>query len=272
MPTLSPEKVNGLHSGSMIADDDFDMTFHDPPSSPFISHIENDDQENIAPDSAPTPVKPFIDITNDVFQIAFKVSPEKRFGLRDRASLVNASPAKNLVDDFEEAALKTSPNGRVSPKKGSTVTPSNSASPLKLSRPTSIESHKNSLELNDGVPNTMPTPSKHPSSSHNECALRDNEGLTVAMRYMEKTHSDGHEDLAKPNAQEDDYELDFGMNSTEFNPDGPEITSADIDDTCFSTFSEMPGLDMTKFAFLKQSPAKDQFADVRVLANPLNHY
>jgi hypothetical protein len=54
------------------------------------------------------------------------------------------------------------------------------------------------------------------------------------------------------------------MDNTDFNPDGPEATSLDIDDTCFSTFSEMPGLDMTKFALLKQSPTKGTLPDVRI--------
>ena len=48
MSTMSPEKLNStLHS--IHHDDDIDMTWHDPPSSPFVSHVDNEDQENEGP-------------------------------------------------------------------------------------------------------------------------------------------------------------------------------------------------------------------------------
>src|ERR1044071_6261931 len=95
MSTVSQESLNAS-SNSMLIDDDFDMTFHDPPSSPFVSHIDINDQENIAPNVVPTPSKPLVDL-NDMPQSAFKVSPEKRFGLKDRTSPIKSSPAKNLI-------------------------------------------------------------------------------------------------------------------------------------------------------------------------------
>ncbi|CAO2658228.1 Nn.00g059510.m01.CDS01 [Neocucurbitaria sp. VM-36] len=264
MSTLSPEKLNAS-SNSMLIEDDFDMTFHDPPSSPFVSHIENDDQENIAPNVAPTPSKPLLDFGDDVPQSAFKVSPEKKFGMKERAS-----PMKNLMDDFEEAALKSSVGSQRSPKKTSPVKqiamerPESAMSSRshkrqslsKSPRAPSVESTQRKSPFEDKNPEILPTPSKRPSSSHKEPALRDNEGLTVAMRYMEETRTESQESLSRQTSQANDSEMDLEIDNTDFNPDGPEITSADMDDTCFSTFSEMPGLDMTKFAFLKQSPAK----------------
>ncbi|KAF1948012.1 hypothetical protein EJ02DRAFT_499128 [Clathrospora elynae] len=263
MSILSPERLNATSNAMPI--DDFDMTFHEPPSSPFVSHIDHN-QENIAP----TPSKPLLDFDDDMPQSAFKVSPEKKCGLQERASPPKTSPVKNLMSDFEEAALQSSTGSPASAKKSSPAKPatlersesamssgsSKSQSPSKP-RATSAESTQRLPVLESNAPEIPPTPSKRPSSSHKEPMLRDNEGPTVAVNYAEETHTESRETLTRQGPQDDDYELDLGMDNTDFNPDGPDLTSADIDDTCFSNFSEMPGLDMTNFAFLKQSPAKD---------------
>jgi hypothetical protein len=265
MSTLSPEKLN-VSSNSMLIDDDFDMTFHDPPSSPFMSHIDTDDQENIAPGAAPTPSKPLVDF-DDVPQSAFKVSPEKKSGLKERISPMKTSPVKNLMNDFEEAARDGSVSSRTSPKKSSPIKQlpverpesamssrsHNKWSPSKDSRTPSLERTPSS---------TLPTPAKRPSSSHKEPALRENEGLTVAMKFMDEMRTERQDCLTRQRSYDDKYDLDLDMDNTEFNPDGPELTSVDIDDTSFSMFSEMPGLDMTKFAFLQKSPTKDVLLDV----------
>jgi hypothetical protein len=82
------------------------------------------------------------------------------------------------------------------------------------------------------------------------------------MKFMEEPQPESRETLTRQSSRGNDDDMDLGMD-TEFNPDGPEITSIDIDDTGFSNFSEMPGLDMTKFASLRQSPVKDNAPDVR---------
>ncbi|KAF1837071.1 hypothetical protein BDW02DRAFT_544856 [Decorospora gaudefroyi] len=271
---FSPEKPDA-HSDSIVVDDDFDIAFHEPPSSPFVSHIEHDDQENIAPNSAPTPMKPLVDLEDHAPQSAFKVSPEKKCGLKEQASPVRMSPVKNLMGDFEEAALGASTGSQASPKKTSPVKElalertesamSNrsrkSQSPSKLSRPPSAEAPQRMPMLEDQRPEILQTPSKRPTSSHKQPSLRDNEGLTVAMKYMEESNTETRETLTRQSSRDDDYDLDLGMDNTDFNPDGPEATSLDMDDTCFSAFSEMPGPDTTKFAFLRQSPAKGGLPD-----------
>jgi hypothetical protein len=82
------------------------------------------------------------------------------------------------------------------------------------------------------------------------------------MKFMEESSSRNRETPRKQSLRNEEYEIDLSMDNTDFNPDGPEVTSLDVDDTCFSNFSEMPGIDMTKFAGLKQSPAKTQMPDV----------
>jgi hypothetical protein len=279
MPTLSPEKPvaspNPVH-----ADDDFDMAFHEPPSSPFIEHIDFHDQENIAPGAAPTPSKPLADF-DDEPQSAFKVSPEKRPGLKEHASPTKGMPVKNLMDDFEEAARNDSAGSRTSPRKQSPVKRMSeersgsalsngslkSQSPSKSSRAPSIEATHYEPVL-DAQSSTIPsTPSHGRSTSRPEPTLRENEGLTVAMKFMNEMRTERQENLTRQRSYDDKYDLDLDIDNTEFNPDGPEGTSADIDDTGFSMFSEMPGMDMTKFASLQKSPIKDGLLDVSA-SNP----
>lgn len=274
MSTLSPEKLNAS-SNSIHTDDDFDMTFHDPPSSPFMSHIDIDDQENVAPDTTATPSKSSLDF-DDVPQSAFRISPEKKSGLKERASPMKQSPVKNLMDGFEEAARSDMNVSQRSPKKSSPVKQTamerpesamssrsqKSRSPSKSSRAPSTEPTQSLPAFEADSSDVLPTPSKRPSSSHKEPGLRENEGLTVAMKFMDEMRAERQEILTRQRSDEDKYDIDLGIDNTEFNPDGPDLTSTDIDDTSFSMFSEMPGLDMTKFAFLQKSPTKDGLLDV----------
>ncbi|KAF7566727.1 hypothetical protein PtrM4_150470 [Pyrenophora tritici-repentis] len=118
MSHLSPEKMNA-NADAIIMDEDMDMASHDLPSSPFLDHIEivADDQENIAPNAVRTPVKSLVDLDDNVPQSAFRVSPEKRFGLKERNSPMKTSPVKNLMDDYEDAEPKSSAS---TPRKSNT--------------------------------------------------------------------------------------------------------------------------------------------------------
>ncbi|KAI4929840.1 hypothetical protein J4E85_004461 [Alternaria conjuncta] len=274
MSNLSPEKLN-TYSDNIIVDD-IDMAYNDPPSSPFVEHIGVQDQENIAPGAAATPVKPLIDFEDSVPQSAFRVSPEKKFGLKERTSPMKTLPAKNLMDDFEDPALKTGSADRQTPQKnispikeiaterrGSAMSSHSykSQSPSKSSRVPSPETVQRK-PTHTHQRQTSVTPSKRPASSHQESPLRDNEGLTTAMKFMEDSNFKTRETPRKRTSRGHEFEIDLSMDNTDFNPDGPEPTSLDIDDTCFSNFSEMPGIDMTKFASLKQSPTKSSMPDI----------
>lgn len=278
MSNVSPEKLN-TYSDNIIVDD-IDMAYNDPPSSPFVEHIGVQDQENIAPGAAATPVKPLIDFEDSVPQSAFRVSPEKKFGLKERTSPMKTLPAKNLMDDFEDPAHKTGSADRQTPQKnispikeiaterrGSAMSSHSykSQSPSKSSRVPSPETVQRK-PTHTHQRQTSVTPSKRPASSHQESPLRDNEGLTTAMKFMEDSNFKTRETPKKRTSRGHEFEIDLSMDNTDFNPDGPEPTSLDIDDTCFSNFSEMPGIDMTKFASLKQSPAKSGMPDVSLCA------
>jgi hypothetical protein len=283
MSPLSPEKLNATPH-SLPLDDDLDMGWTEPPSSPFLDHVEPGNQENIAPAAASTPVKQLLDFDDDFPQSAFKASPEKKGGLKDRSSPSKRSPVKNLMDDFEAAPMGSTTPRSVTPKRStpnrstpkrstpvrqataeqsepSTATRTRkSRSPSKSSQVASVNSTPRILSLGAAI-DLQPTPSKRPSPSQQE-PLRDNEGLTPAMKSMDGAHSDFGRSSKRRKSQEDHFDLDLDVDYSDYNPDKPGAT-ADFDDTCFSDFSEMPGLDMTKFSMLKKSPQKNSELDVR---------
>ncbi|KAF2644731.1 hypothetical protein P280DRAFT_178728 [Massarina eburnea CBS 473.64] len=219
MSTLSPEKLN-VSTNPANDDDDDDC---DPPSSPFQSHIDYNNQENVAP----TPVKPLMNF-DDEPQSAFKVSPEKS-GMKSAIKL--AEP----FEMDEEEGSESNGESRDSPRK--------SASPIKQlamenERPGSAMSTRSSTRSN------MSSPSRSPRR-----ASVDTPQASTPSKY---SHSSNNGPLAME---------DTAMEDTEYNPDEPDFSAADVDDTCFSTFSEMPGIDMTKFAALRQSPTKNGMLD-----------
>jgi len=254
MSALSPEKLNS------IARDEDEITWHDPPSSPFQSFVEHD-QENIAPaDPISTPSKPVPEDEDLAPQSAFKIhSPLKLQSTRSRMSPTKISPTKNHRVDMDQD------DGTIDPELKQRETPPKqllakemqeevgSKDPLSISKRT-ISDHL-VAQLEDAPvdfnPNPYPVPVVRAHLEDSEATLRENEGLTVAMKIME-TRSESHEISTEYTFESQDTNLD----DTSYDPDGPELTSLDIDDTRFSTFSEMPNLDMTKFAVLRQSPSK----------------
>jgi hypothetical protein len=283
MSMLSPEKLNA----NSIPTDEDDMTWHDPPSSPFVAHVEND-QENIAPNdaAAPTPAKSLINFDDDAPQSAFKASPS-HFGLKERTSPVKMSPSKQLLDELEDGSFRRSVETRASPKKSSPMKQiaierpesamsersRKSASPSKSSRNISVEpTPRFSESTNSAVSDERMSPIKRPSSRQQESGMRENEGLTIAMKIMEETRSESHQSSSSHHTNKGTLDQDevSSIEEADFNPDGPELTSLDIDDTGFSMFSEMPNLDMTKFAVLKNSPTKSGLFD-QVFQSPPQH-
>lgn len=267
MTEVSPEKLNAPNP--TYAEDDINDTTswqHDPPSSPFIAHFDNENQENVAPNAPTTPKKLLPSFEDDFTRSAFKVSPEKKFGLQERPSPVKMSPKKHSLDAFEEDSLD-SPVARASLKKTSPVkqmamerpesamsTQSHRSSPTKASRNPSIDSiHRAPAVYPEDVIEDAPT------LSIKDSELRDNEGLTVAMRNIDQTPASY--ERTSTHRSHDDIVGDATFDDTEFNPDGPDLTSVDMDDTGFSMFSEMPGIDMTKFAALRQSPTRNGLFD-----------
>lgn len=261
---------------SIATTDEDEITWHDPPSSPFVSHIEFEDQENVPPTPsaagrvAPTPVKPNLSLEENTPQSAIKIaSPEKRFALKNKNSPVKpASPSKYLLHEDEpaaqEQALDESPKKVVSPVKPVAVERPESAmssrsrrslSPAKSSRTSTA---RPAHDPNDSFVDAEATPvAKRPIFEAREYTLRDNEGLTVAVKMMEQTRTasfEAHTSTTYTETQSKSANIDGELNSD--HPDGPELTSFDVDDTGFSILSEMPNLDMTKFAMLRQSPTK----------------
>ncbi|KAK0662426.1 hypothetical protein DIS24_g2035 [Lasiodiplodia hormozganensis] len=113
---------------------------------------------------------------------------------------------------------------------------------------TNILSPIHTSRMNTRSP-SKPPPVAEPqadTASEAERTLRDNEGLTVAIDAME---------AEKANATFSDISYYHNADdSVEDQGDG-----SDVDNTCFSTFSEVPNADMTMFAKLgNRSPTKQQ--------------
>lgn len=261
MAELSPTKLNS----APIPTQEGDLSWHNPPSSPFVSHVEND-QENVAPQetAASTPLKQHMDIYEP--QSAFKItSPSK-----GKSPLKHSSASKAPLDDFDGPAFAQSPIECHSPTK---LSPAKAPA---MERPASALSDTSHMDFSPAKSHMAPSGSppsvsdnKHASDDelsssgkrtkiYHESALRENEGLTVAMKMMEETHTERHETSSSYHCHTAMVDIDdfADIEDTEYNPDGPDHTSMTMDDTCFSNFSEMPNLDMTKFAFLKRSPTK----------------
>ncbi|KAF1953488.1 hypothetical protein CC80DRAFT_419937 [Byssothecium circinans] len=280
MSTLSPEKLNvaanhydgavfdGHLNETVLNDDDW----QNPPSSPFESHIDHNDQENVAP----TPIKSSMNFDDEAPQSAFKMSPEKKFGLKERMSPVKMAQS---LDGPEEGALDSSTSNRASPKKSASPTKqlameeerpgsarsnrSRRSSPSKSSRIATPESTQRlPAAPQENLAEAFSTPTKRPSLSHREDVLRENEGLTVAMRIMDEKRIETQQRTSTFQTNNGVLAMeDTGIEDSEFDPDGPEPSSVNMDDTCFSAFSEMPGIDMTKFASLRQSPTRNGLLD-----------
>lgn len=120
MSMLSPEKINA-NSNATQYNDDLDI-YEEGPSSPFLEDVGRDNQENIAPTLAATPTKQqLIDFEDDsVPQSAFRVESGKKSGLKERSSPLK-SPVKNLLEDFEDAAIQTPNRSRASTLRSSPV-------------------------------------------------------------------------------------------------------------------------------------------------------
>ena len=138
------------------------------------------------------------------------------------------SPAKKLFDAFEDDTVRTI-EGRGSPKKVSPVkqfaverpesalsSRSSRISPSKTSRTPSVERLGSSIR--SSTPDHLPTP-----RVAQEPTLRDNEGLTVAMKLMEEYRSESHERSISYGTQHNDMTdlTELGvMDDTDINPDG----------------------------------------------------
>lgn len=187
---LSPLSEQALNTKVPSTPPDAEITWHDPPSSPFLDFVEQEntvsgldamkrDKQFDTPSKAKTPSK-----TSTPFEIlADKEEPEPT--------------PRPMSRDFQESPTRSFVSARGSPMK---------QSPTKSVRETNVSEH----------------------------TLRENEGLTITMETVEEVHI--REDIV-PEVEGDYHD-------------------ATIDDTCFSTFSEIPNTDMTSFARLRGSPSK----------------
>lgn len=162
MSTLSPEKMNAHSNAAMHFEDELDI-FDEGPSSPFLENVEQDNQENVAPSIAATPSKHQLADSDDksLPQSAFKIDTGKATALRERSSPIKSSPAKNLFEDFIDAAASTPNRSRASTLR---------SSPSKQQRIEDLETSK--LQTPNGSRagtirgSPVKSPAKSPARSH----------------------------------------------------------------------------------------------------------
>ncbi|KAF2837798.1 hypothetical protein M501DRAFT_995033 [Patellaria atrata CBS 101060] len=192
---------------------DDDISHYDPPSSPFVAEI---DQEN-APPTASKPIKT---------QSPPKQRSPVKLSLQTEAlPEVSTTPPTTAIDRAAEVDIFQDDSiVEATPRLAS-----RHLSPIKSSRP-------------------RQSPIKRSSNEQVE-QLRENEGLTVAIKMMEDERN-----IVETRKETVVEEFRY-HESTSYDEQIDEQTN--IDDTCFSAFSEIPNADMTQFARLGQgSPAK----------------
>ncbi|KAF1986962.1 hypothetical protein K402DRAFT_453852 [Aulographum hederae CBS 113979] len=213
--------------------DDDTINWDEGASSPFVTELE---QENATGKTSP------VEQTPSRIQ-----SPSKHALLDHTEEILLATPSLQTdksrkffdihEDEPELDATPRVPSKKTSPAKSPKKTPVMEQIKMSPSK-TSDKSSRN----NSPVP-TLDT--------ENAPSLRDNEGLTITMKTMEenKNNYTTHHTVV----EETDY----------FETEATSMTlaeDANIDDTCFSTFSEILNTDMTTFARLGQrSPTKNIF-------------
>ncbi|KAF2500854.1 hypothetical protein BU16DRAFT_523604 [Lophium mytilinum] len=192
-----------------IMDEDV-IDWSDPPSSPFIEHVELD-QENVAPrDTASTPTKKTPLDDNNFASAIKRLSPQKGFGFKDRSSPAKPldSPSKQLFGELEKTTPTNSPPipERLSSKKTSPIKFSvveeeehvlresshNRTSPLKLSpsKRSSVERSESPLRRSTHDEPTILSRSSTRSSATKRMSLEHEDQPEPKLRKSSQEHQE----------------------------------------------------------------------------------
>ncbi|KAF2085017.1 hypothetical protein K490DRAFT_68217 [Saccharata proteae CBS 121410] len=202
-------------------------------------------------------------------------STARRVALGSAARNSPKSPLINMDDMSDEVTWEDGPSSPfISTVDQENVPPGGIESKTE-SRKSSVQIDENTVQLapksSSRPPPVAQTPSK--SSRKNSVvsiihdgeeavsspALRDNEGLTKAIEIMQEDGNDPtFGDISYYN-QGTNLEAEEPAEEADEDP----MEETNVDDTCFSAFSEVPNADMTQFARLGRSPTKTLFSEAR---------
>ena len=227
-----------IHTSYPIEDSAFNVD--GPPSSPFQSVIDG------ASRSPSKQHKPSLgDIALDA--IDENVAAPQDASSPDKASFIDFT---DFMDDKENVPQEeaTAPKIGISPKK--ITTPGSVKSIRSPARSVkSIEERRRSTD-SDLVPPPTPSARKTPSRTPKKTPLQAKHGAeSTTPRTLTRGNSYERPD---PTPRRTPSLFQAGLDLRASTMQGPDATN--IDDTCFSTFSEIP--EMTIFAKLGQSPTR----------------
>ena len=200
------------------------------PATPLPrAHCAHRDAQRLPTMSAPMHTEPSLDAEN-------ALASESESNSHD-------APSSPFLSHVESDHDKMAPAGATRDAAGPEATPTTPTKPTDPSR-----DHRSSETR---APSTATT---RKPLQRLDPSLRDNESFSIATKVAQDEHRESHD----VRIYESVGRQPIDMEDTDWNP---EVTAMTIDDSCFSTFSEMPNLDMTKFAVLRGSPAKGNFLD-----------
>lgn len=183
--------------------DESEINWDEGPSSPFISHVQDDGEHHIP----------------------------------DMPSIASPLPLSTAVEKVVLQDVDATP----SPARSQTGTPFN----ILEDDTCTFHSVRSTASASHSV---VASPSKALSQHSSTRSVREEE-TTVTTHFKQEFQTRGH---IRPK----DADVLEAMNTTIDDDD-----DANIDDTCFSTFSQVPNTDMTTFARLGQSPIKQPVFD-----------
>jgi len=204
-------------------------------SSPFVAEIEQDtvqaSQDYFVEETPSKRRSPSKTVVGEITQELYMTTPAMKtasrefdFQVREDEPAADTTPRANtIVEPARETNKATAPR--------------RSRSPIKRTDSHERPSTSGSSHFNDSA--------YHES----EPVLRMNEGLTMVMKKLEEETR--NRSLTHVTVTEETEYIEMEATSIDMEEDG------NIDDTCFTAFSEVPNTDMTAFARLGQrSPFK----------------
>ncbi|KAF2673594.1 hypothetical protein BT63DRAFT_476090 [Microthyrium microscopicum] len=246
---LSPRKMTPgrINTESTTAEEDAIHWDDEDTSSPFVTELALHEQNNSSPlYQMSSPAKMDIDLELDI-----PSSPSPRKTSKDSKSTLS-------VDIFEDdtASMPAPPSviksRALSPVKGM-CSPTKMSSPTKqlvadceiaVAQSSSMSSHRSSRSRSS----IRSSRSSRNSTIH---STQSHESLHAETIHKTQTLQTTHETEAEEDLLIDQTDMTFMTAAPEQDREG------DVDDTCFSTFSEVPNMDMTNFAQLgNRSPTK----------------
>ena len=222
---LSPLSSNALNTKSPGPATPDVKASHTPIASPPAKSMEPVEEGDMTVwDDAPS--SPFLaDVAGQENRDVLSTPSKQRSPSKPQTSPLETSSSEALVEDV----LELKPEEHGIQEEASEVPEEETATPKAAMKSLAKDFSAQNTPASTG------SPLKRAQEYEEQPTLRDNEGLTIAVRNMEQQQIGRIETFVE---EESVNEITLGGIDDQTN----------VDDTCFSTFSEIPNTDMTAFA------------------------